>query len=352
MGVIENGGSHNGHLRYNKKGFEEFGVVNERLMQEAPPLNMSGGESALSMNPVHLNSQSGVVKLTTNVGFTNLSCESHCAQNMAEWNFSDVMRAVQETDLRNQLSNYSPSFAVPVSLKVLGTSLGELENYFALQVYDNSPQPRALHSVTGFKLNSDGQMYKSGYPLYLLKHGMNNVLLKSGTFNSEHLGYWSLNMDMLNQDVVNLHLPGKNTDSVLVRRDSQAANMLNYALSVKNQVITPPLLENEAFIYQMDREFLSVPAELYTDVKHAYEAKFDQVRSDSYDLSNIKFSLAPLPGVSADKLEAVDQAFVSLEIVAHMGIDTKASSEGDVGPGVVSNGLFESRPAGDIMDDL
>lgn len=318
--------------------------------QGYPPQQSEDG--FLSMNPVLVNSQSGTMTMRINVGLSNLSCDANCDGNIVKWSFQDVIQSIPDGDLRNEVKKFNSQFAVPKSLKVLGTSLGEFENYFALQVFDNSTPLRPLHTVTGFKVNSSDQVYGSGYPLYLLKHGQNSVLLKSGTFNSEHLAYWSLNMDMLEHDVSLLHMPGKNTENVLIRKDSQAANMANYALSVKNSMVMPPLLENPAYTYAVDQDFIIMPKNLFSDVKEAYKNKFEEVKQGSYDLSSIFFKLVPLPGVAKEKLEMIDNAYVSLEIVAHMGVDGSNSSNYNSPPEHMSNGLFETRPGVDMMDEL
>jgi len=329
----------------NAYSFEnDFSEFNTQSIQKGQINNTSDNEiDMISMNPVLVNNQSGVIKLTTNVGFTNMTCDTNCQNNVVNWNFHDVISAIPEYNLKNQMKMHDPSFAVPLSLKVLGTSLGDLENYFSLQVMDNSSPQRPLHSVTAFKLNSSDQVYSAGYPLYLMKTGLNLVLLKSGEFNHEHLAYWSLNMDMLEKDISLIHMPGKTMENVIIKKDSQAAYMANYALSIKNQMVVPPLLENPAYTYAIDADYIMMPKNLYQDVKDAYKNKMDEVKEGSYDFSNISFRLVPLPGVPQSKLEQIENAYVSLEIIAHMGLDIRTQMEPEsVEQENLSNGLFET----------
>ena len=332
--------------------FSEFNTSMSRRDMGAE----SGDEGGLSMNPVSLNTRSGIIKMTTNLGFKNLTCQANCADNSVEWKFEDSIRSVPAGELQNAIRKYNPGFAVPLSMKVLGTSLGDLENYFALQVFDKSPSKKALHSVTGFKMNASDKVHLSGYPLYLMKSGQNRVLLKSGTFNSEHLSYWSLNMNMLDdpEAVLKVSMPGKSYSDVLVRRDSQAARMANYALSVKNHVVTPPLLENPSFEYALDKDFIVMPSGLFNDVKEAYHNKFEQVKDESYDFSSIVFNLVPLPGVPESMLQGVENAYISLEITAQMGMDAnKTHHKSRAASERLSNGLFETRPVLDAqMTDI
>ena len=346
-GTIENLGA-NHHVTHQ---FAEFNNGHDSPAPERQHNTTAFDDGMLSMNPVLVNAQSGTVTLTTGLAFSKLSCEANCIENAVLWEFSDVMKAISndESELRNSIRKYNPAFAVPLSLRVLGNSLGKLQDSFALQAFDNSTPPRALHTVTAFKTNASDQVYGSGFPLFLLNSGFDKVLLKSGAFNSEHLAYWSLNMEMLNKDVTTLQLGKAYQSSVIMEKTSQAAKMANYALSVKNGY--PPLLDGDGNVTQEyayndqgdTGNFLQMNSDVYEQVKVAYQTKFAEVKRDSYDLSKITFKLVPLPGVASEKLAEIQGAHVMVEIVAHMG--TSGGTD-PVEQFSASNGLFATSPGG------
>jgi hypothetical protein len=191
------------------------------------------------------------------------------------------------------------------------------------------------------KLGSDSKVHQTGYPLDLLASNKNEVLHKAVAVSPADTAYWNVTMNMLEKDVVMQSFPGKATSNVVIARNSQAAYLANHALSVKNSVVVPPLVENKAYNHPLDNDYITLPLSMWSDVKEAYADKLKDVSARMYDVSKMHFHLAPLPGVDP-KAAAADlrNAFVSVEMRLMMGThDVEGASR------TVSNGTFESRPA-------
>lgn len=221
--------------------------------------------------------------------------------------------------------------------------MGEMENFFAMEVTDASSPSRVLNTLTGFKLDGNASLQRAGYPLYMLRSGQNKMLFNPSKFNSEHIKYWNLNMDMLKNDISTVHLPGMNTEQVILRADSSAASLTHYALSTKNNVVDD-FINNPDFFYNGSPEFLVLNSNVYNAVVNAYQTKFQEMRNDSYNLSKLQFRLVPLPGMESRKLDMkIPMAYVSLELTAHMGYDMSSGRESN-SVEQMSNGLYKTTP--------
>ena len=301
-------------------------------------------DNALSQEALALNASSGTVTMTINLGFDAPTCGGGtCMAKPVQWAFSDAARAIMESELKTQFKQYNPAFSVPISMKVLGTNLGEFENYFALEATDGSNPPRALHTMTGFKIEGNASLQRAGYPLYMLKSGQNKVLFNPASFNAEHIKYWNLNMDMLRNDVSTVNLPGMHTEQVILRADSQAASLTHYALSEKNSIVQN-FISNPEFFYNGSPEFLVLNKNVYNAVVNAFENKFQEIKNDSFDFSTLNFRLSALPGMEhKPKLDTVPMAYVSLELTAHMGYDMSPGMEHKAVT-EMSNGMYSTAP--------
>lgn len=280
------------------------------------------------VGPFTLEATTNKSKLIFSAGFKDL-CGSVSKQAASVvFQFDDIINSADSLDQKHKLSTFDPTRTVPISVRILGTSLGEYEPHCTLEVFDAQNKP--LFSKFLQKHNSSDVAIMSGYPLYLLvKGGPNVIMYNPPTLTQDHKSYWSFNMDTLTKDVKHLELTSGQVFK-LVKTNSKCAALLDFALSVKNDLVRPRLLENPKFKSSEDPEALRVPLDLYTRAVSAYRKKLASIQTNSFDLSQIKVVLKPLP--LSKELGLAELANISghvaIEITAH--IPRKADLDGDV----------------------
>jgi hypothetical protein len=232
------------------------------------------------------------VKMTAVAGFSDLAGALSSGASEVNLRWSDVVRATQEAGLAAKLSSYDPTKVVPISVRVLGTSLGPLENHAVLEIYDNSKPPKPLFTNWLNKHNNADSHHNTGFPLFMLAKGRDKILIQPPQLTDSHSQYWHCDLGQLEQGTSDFVNPATGERFKIVRRDSRAAALLDYALSVRNRVVcNPRLLLNPQYVLQDSPELLRIPLKMFSDVKSAYAAKLSDVNSQSYDFSNLKIHL-------------------------------------------------------------
>jgi hypothetical protein len=183
-------------------------------------------------------------------------------------------------------------------------------------VYDSSNPPKPLYSSVGYKHSCDDTSHVAGYPLFLLNNGHRTILHNPPKFTDELSAYWHINLGLLERGVESYRNPHTGERFRLVKRNSRAAAMLDYALSVKNNAVVPRLLVNKAYFLSDDPNLLKIPEKMYSDVYGAYKNKLESINGQSYNMSKLRFKLKPL-ALSRDYLRShpLTHAHVMYEIV-------------------------------------
>lgn len=285
-------------------------------------------EQRAATGPFSVLGDTNKAKLTFIAGFRD--CSGSLSRNAASVNlrFSDILKASDNAQIAQKLSSFDPTRTVPISLSILGTSLGDLERHCSIEVYDAAG--KSLFSKYVQKHNSSDTAHTSGYPLFLLKPGgSNQILFNPPALTADHRSYWAFDMSSLEKNTSNYVNPNSGDSFKIVKRNSKAAALLDYALSVKNRFVTPRLLENPSYVSSDDPELLRVPLDLYNKTCNAYRKKLGEINASSFDLSTIKVVLKPL--ALSTEMKMVDPSNISgnvaIQLVAH--IPTKADFEDD-----------------------
>jgi len=257
------------------------------------------------------------VKLTAIAGFSDLAGALSSGASEVNLRWSDIVRATQEAGLAAKLSGYDPSKVVPISVRVLGTSLGPLENHCTMEMYDAKGKPLFTQWLN--KHNSSDSHHNTGFPLFMLNRGRDRILIQPPELTPAHSQYWHASLDHLDQGTSDFVNPATGERFKIVRRDSRSAAMLDYALSVRNRVVSNPrLLLNNQYVLNDSPELLRIPHKMFTDVRNAYAAKLADVNSQSYDFTNMKIHLKPLK-LSKHMFDGQNGVgHVALEILAHV----------------------------------
>ncbi len=276
--------------------------------------------NATSVGPFVQVPETSQTKLTFVTSFRDLAGAMTGKSAGCNIRWADIIRGASEAGVAEKLTNFDPSKTIPTSLRVLGTSLGDAEKHCTLEVYDANGKP--LFSKYMGKHNGADQCHTMGYPLFLMKKGSHNrMLYNAPKLSDDHKNFWSFDLNTLDKNSEVYRNPSTGEVFRLVKRNSKAAALLDYALSVKNRiVVNPRLLENPAYCSVDDPNVLRIPTKLYTDVYNAYKKKLQMVNDNSYDLSNMKVVLKPLQ--MSHELGLIDAAatsgHVALELVAHI----------------------------------
>ena len=282
-------------------------------------LQQTSGDGG-GLGPFSVAAKTNRCTLTFVAGFNNILGSFSKQAASVTIRFSDIVRAADDIEVSNKLASYDPTRTVPISLRVLGTSLGEMERFCALEIYDASGKPLFSKFVT--KHNTSDLVIQSGYPLFMFyKGGNNTVMLNPPALTQEHRSFWSFNLDTLEKNTTTYTVPGPNGESFkLVKKDSLCAKLMDYALSVKNKIISPRLLENDKFFSADDKTILKIPFELYTKVVQAYKKKLAQVQSSSFDLSSMKVVLKVLDLAKENNLVDIKtiSGHIALQVDAHI----------------------------------
>ena len=271
-----------------------------------------------SMGPfVHM-PKTNKLKATLVVAFTDFASALNADGCVADVRWQDILKMANDAGLAQKLARFDPQKCVPISLSILGTNLGERESHCAVEVFDSSNPPKPLYSTVGYKHSCDETSHVGGYPLFLLNNGHRTIMHNPPKFTDELSAYWHINLSLLERGVESYRNPHTNERFRLVKRNSRAAAMLDYALSVKNNAVVPRLLSNKAYFLSDDPNLLKIPEKMYTDVYNAYKTKLETINGQSYNLSKLRFKLKPL-ALSRDYLRShpLNHAHVMYEIVFH-----------------------------------
>jgi hypothetical protein len=137
------------------------------------------------------------VKMTAIAGFSDLAGALSSGASEVNLRWSDIVRATQEAGLAAKLSGYDPTKVVPISVRVLGTSLGSLQDHCTLEVFDNKNKP--LFTPWLNKHNSSDSHHSSGFPLFMLGRGRDRILIQPPQLTDAHNQYWHASLDHLDQ---------------------------------------------------------------------------------------------------------------------------------------------------------
>lgn len=306
-----------------------------------------------SDGPVSMQTKTGIAKLVINAGFSyDDMFEKKSKVVEVSWPFKQIMNLEKDDDVKIQMAKYDPKYCVPVSVRILGTNIDEKLSKLELQLYDNSTIPKRLHTVHACKTNSDCDAKESGFPLYLLKSGINELLISGNAkVDQNDINFWTLSINDLKNGSSKIWYPNSHQVDVIIDKDSWAAKMVHWAASYKNNII-PDLLNNEHYQYnhkvdkslsEPPKKYIKIDNELYEDILAAYEDRFKEVKEKCYDFSQIKLRLGVLSGASLQELEKVKDLHVTVEVVARMAL--KSSVNDDNSHIEVASGLFSNKPS-------
>lgn len=297
---------------------EEEQDARMKLQQMRMSNNGSNMDSNFGTSPFGHEASTNKARLVFVAGFRDLN--GSVSKNAAAVNlrFSDILRAADNQSIREKLNAFDPTRTVPISLKVLGTSLGDMARHVALEVYDNAG--KSLFSKYVQKHNSSDSSIVSGYPLFLLSGKNNTILYNPPALTQDHKSYWAFDVATLEKGTANYTNPSSGECFKIIKKKSKAALLMDYALSVKNRIIVPRLLENSQYFSMEDPDCLRLPFELYNRTVAAYKKKLSEIQASSYDLSSIKIVLKPLE-LSKD-LNLIDlssfSGHIAFELLAHI----------------------------------
>lgn len=285
--------------------------------------------NSMPTGPFVLVPRTNQVKVTAIAGFKDLAGALAGKSSGVNLRWSDIIAHAADGSAASKLSSYDPTRTIPISLRVLGTSLGDAEKHCSIEVYDNTGKPMFSRFIG--KTNGADVGHTMGYPLFLAKKGGHNrIMFNPPKLSDDHKNFWSFDLGVLDRNSETYRNPSTGETFRLVKRKSRAAALLDYALSVKNRIITSPrLLENEAYLSSDDPNLLRIPVKLYNDVFNAYKKKLQSVNDSSYDLSNMRVVLKPLQ--MSHELGLIDPSctagHVAIELMAH--VPQKVSEDDD-----------------------
>lgn len=227
-------------------------------------------------------------------------------------------------DLRRKLRKYNSKATLPISLRVLGATVGAnkslgLEDHFAFRLLDKGDK-----SLGASFASSDGHI---GFPLHMLRYDASaSALDKPPSLLDDHKQYWHIDLKDLIRDVEIMKLPGQNTEYVVIKRDSLSAHLCHYALSVKNHEIED-LLNNREYFFESQPdfpEFIKLPKDMFDDVYTAYKTKLAEVNKTSYDISTLKCQLVPLNEAAKSSVKTMlsdgEPAYVTFELKVYIPV--------------------------------
>lgn len=280
----------------------------ESESEEAPPTR---DFPAAAVGPFVRIPKTNKLKATVVVAFNDIAGGS-----VTDVRWQDIIKMAADAGLAQKLARFDPQKCVPISLNVMGTNLGERESHCQIEVHDASTPPKPLYSSVGYKHSSDDTAYVGGYPLLLLANGHRTILHNPPKFTDELSAYWHINLGLLERGVESYRNPHTGDRFRLVKRNSRAAAMLDYALSVRNNAVMPRLLVNKSYFLSDDPNLLKIPEKMYQDVYGAYKTKLESINGQSFNLSKMRFKLSPL-ALSREfmKHHAIGHAHIMFEII-------------------------------------
>jgi hypothetical protein len=255
---------------------------------------------------------------TGNVGFSFVAIVSNPNEPVVV-HWKNV--CARSDKIEKELSVLEPHKAVPVSVRVLGTSHSSANiNNLSLEIKDAGGRNlfTPISATTRSAANTSERAV--GYPLMLLgaDASAKRILKQSNELSTDHSQYWSLNEDMLQSYQEIKALPGHPAKAVF-ERDSVIGRLVHYCLSIKNEVVDN-FMDDPKFNYppgERGGSLKCIPMLMMDSVTHAYQVKLKEVQAMSFNLSQISINVAPLFGDN----ESVASAFpfaITIEVQAFM----------------------------------
>jgi hypothetical protein len=294
--------------------------------------------------PFSLMADTNKAKLTFMVGFTDLcGATSSAAGGLAKGStcasatvtFKEILANVRNPRDRALFERLEPTRTVPISIRLMGCSFGEGERHCTMEIKDANG--RLLNDSFVSKLNSAPKTsYSNGYPLFLFsKEAENSVMFNPPALSADHKSYWAFDMNTLSKDTSEYTNPTTRITYAVVKKESKCAKLLDWALSVKNDIVREPrLLLNPAYCSVDEPDNLRIPKDMYINVCNAYKKKLDTIQENSFDLSAITVELRPLE--LSTLMKTVDlrtlSGYLVLEVFAHIPnkVDLDDEEEEDV----------------------
>lgn len=246
------------------------------------------------------------------------------SQEIAFPSLYEGLTASMSEELRRKLRKYNPKATLPISLRVLGATVGAnkslgVEDLFAFRLLDKGDK-----SLGASFASSAGAI---GFPLHMLRHDSSaSALDKPPSLLDDHKQYWHIDLKDLIRDVEIMKLPGQNSEFVVIKRDSLSAHLCHYALSVKNHEIDD-LLNNRDYFFESQPdfpEFIKLPKDMFDDVYTAYKTKLAEVDKTSYDISTLKCQLVPLGPAARGSIRSMladgEPAHITFELKVYIPV--------------------------------
>lgn len=96
---------------------------------------------------------------------------------------------------------------------------------------------------------------------------------------------------------------------------------------MKNDWVSPPLLENPQFQSMDVPGNITVPVQMYDAVKKAYAEKIAAVRDSSYDISKMRAQLEVMPGSDPKMVfQEGKPVFVTFQLKTHIPLAAELDS--------------------------
>ena len=314
--------------------------------------NRSRQPTNTSHGPFTIDAKTNVVSLTFGAGFRDLCGTVSKQAASVTIKFPDIVKSADSPELASKFASYDPTRAVPITVSVLGTSLGDNERHCVLEIYDACNKP--LFSKFLQKTNSADASSAGGYPLFLLRPtGDNTIMLNAPALTAEHKSYWAFNLETLEKNTSDFRHPVSGEAFKIIRKNSKCAALMDYALSVKNTIIRPRLLENDNYTYAADKDLIQLPLDLFNRTVAAYKRKLATVQSTSFDLSSVRVCLKLLD--LSRELDCVDpknvSGVVAVRIEAHIALKPDNGQETDVSEYVSKTAITRGDTSDESDDD-
>jgi hypothetical protein len=226
----------------------------------------------------------------------------------------------------------------PISLQIVGAHVPAWAKFSSLLVTDNSKTPKPLHPSVVWRSSSSDRAIPSGFPLFWA--ASQPVITRETALESvENLNFWGAELSDIKNGVRNIDAPNPQDSTVIFHEDSIAAAACNYALSEKNHIIKPPLLQNDQYRYAKDKKYIELSRSQFNHVSAAFEKKFAEVRASVFDLSMLTFELSDIPDArrksrAAEEEKEREPLMLSLELKTLTGVNVKAQGKSATVPAV------------------
>jgi hypothetical protein len=217
----------------------------------------------------------------------------------------------------------------PLALKIVGAHVPSWAKFSSLLVSDSSKTPKPLHPSVVWRSSKSDRAVPSGFPLFWAS-SQPIITRETTKQNVENLSFWGAELSDIKTGVRHIDAPNEQDSTVIFADSSIAAAACNYALSQKNQIIKPPLLENPQYRYSKDAKYIELARSQFNHVTSAFERKFAEVRASVFDLSVLTFELSDIPDARSARcvdVEGQEPLMLSLELTTLVGVNVKAQGK-------------------------